>query len=1203
MYLRRLDLSGFKSFPDPTTILFDRGITAVVGPNGCGKTNILDAIRWALGEQRPRLLRGGKMDEVIFSGTRQRPPLNMSEVILVLDNGEGRLPLPYDEVSVARRLFRSGESEYLLNKATCRLKDIHDLFSDTGLGAHSYSVIGQGMIDSLLSENPDDRRFLFEEAAGISKYKSRKKEALNKLKGTEADLLRVQDVRAEVEKRVKELRVQVARAKRHKKLTDKLAASEWIRLIGKYGDCQERIAEINRDSAEATLELEKYQAALTEDESALIELQEQLAAAESAAKEVSDQLANAVNAAHQAEKSLVQQRERRDHLQDTIERLTSEIASRTDNRERFGQNLQEIQQELRELRERQATHEEALQEAERAFDEEEQRLAAVRETKERLSATVSENERKFGELQADLTLRREQIEQWESERSDVEVTLTEARAEAKRYAERHTQLAQEMETTEQTLQQRNARLEQLQDEQSLTRKKFEALTAQVGDIEKSLAGLQAQVSTLEEMVARGGGLGPGTEAVLEARETFPGVVDAWVQRISTNEELTPALEAVLAGVTGALWCDSQETAAAVEEFATRKATGRVGIWDPSLPIPNTPTWDRPPVDDAGFQGWLLDFCQMDAAVRPMAAALLFSVILASTKDAARRIFCHFAGQYPVVSRDGTAFIPPGLIYAGTGETSVTGRVDLLESLKDEIEKQSTKLQSTSEELQSVRDQLSALEDSIHQATGERDETARRVDQLTIEVNRTETLLSESNRRVGEMEGRSTKLTAAITTAQERCTQAETEQTNWQRDRSTLAEELATATNEFSEHETQYRAALNTLNERRMAGIELKGLIERTTQNAQRTEETLEENKTLLTDRTREKERAVAEQEQLTASITQQEAEWTELLAKRDALTEERNAALRRVDEIHEQVTRQEKEVRQQRSRRDEAESTVQEWRVKLSENQVTLEHITRVAAEQFRKSPDDLTRALEEEPGQPLTDDEIIDLKAKIERIGAVNLLALEEYERERERLDFLESQIKDLHEAQVSLNKTINELNRTAGERFLVTFESARLNFQSVFTDLFQGGEADVRLEDPDNPLESPIEIFARPRGKKALGIRHLSGGERALTAIGMLFGLYLVKPSPFCILDEVDAPLDDANTVRFLRLVERFKPSTQFVIITHNKLTMEHADNLYGVTMEHPGVSRVVSVRLNPETERDDTVYAPLRRDEKPVVIIEDE
>jgi len=312
------------------------------------------------------------------------------------------------------------------------------------------------------------------------------------------------------------------------------------------------------------------------------------------------------------------------------------------------------------------------------------------------------------------------------------------------------------------------------------------------------------------------------------------------------------------------------------------------------------------------------------------------------------------------------------------------------------------------------------------------------------------------------------------------------------------------------------------------------------------------------------------------------------------LAEQRNSALVELDKKKEQFATHDKAVRNRRKDRDESEAIQHRWEMKRAEITNTIDRLVNRATERFKKSAENLQIAATNLPADVvISEDDIADLKTKLERIGAVNLLALEEYEREQERLDFLQTQINDLDTAKAALKKTIGELNQTAGERFLATFESARLNFQSVFTDLFQGGEADVRMTDPENPLESPIEIFARPRGKKALGIRHLSGGERALTAIAMLFGLYLVKPSPFCILDEVDAPLDDANTGRFLRLLDRFKSKTQFVIITHNKLTMESADNLYGVTMEQPGVSRLVSVRLNPnQPESEDLFNAPQRK-----------
>jgi chromosome segregation protein len=386
-----------------------------------------------------------------------------------------------------------------------------------------------------------------------------------------------------------------------------------------------------------------------------------------------------------------------------------------------------------------------------------------------------------------------------------------------------------------------------------------------------------------------------------------------------------------------------------------------------------------------------------------------------------------------------------------------------------------------------------------------------------------------------------------------------------------------------------------LNEKRMAGVELAGRIERLTEEIDRTEELLAQNSQTLADRNREKEQSLIEARRLTESIAARETSWSELLAEKDRLSGQRNVELADLDRKKEHFDIREKAVRGRRKERDESEAIQHRWEMQRAEINNTIDRLQQRATERFRKDIETLQQAAAELPPETtISGDDIAELKTKLERIGPVNLLALEEYEREKERLEFLQAQVKDLDSAKAALRKTIGELNQTAGERFLATFESARLNFQNVFTDLFQGGEADVRMTDPENPLESPIEIFARPRGKKALGIRHLSGGERALTAIAMLFGLYLVKPSPFCILDEVDAPLDDANTGRFLRLLNRFKSNTQVVIITHNKLTMESADNLYGVTMEQPGVSRLVSVRLNPDRPEGETLFTLGERNE---------
>lgn len=1204
MYLKRIDISGFKSFPDPTTIVFDRGVTSVVGPNGCGKTNILDAIRWVLGEQRPRLLRGGRMEEVIFSGTRQRPPLNMAEITLLVDNRSGRLPVPYTEVAVSRRLFRSGESEYLINKTQCRLKDVHDLLADTGFGSHSYSVIGQGMIDSLLSDNPEDRRFLFEEAAGISKYKERKKEALNKLKATDNDLVRVNDIRHEVEIRVKDLRVQVFRAKRYKKISDQLTGIEWKQLLGGYRRCEQELAEIKAEYDRTQLELDQHQAELTHAETELEESRRDLNAAEAQAAEISEALNTAVTAAHQAETELVRDRERRDNLAQTIERLTNEIAEQNNNQSRWTVELTDLRRKAEELAQKKQTHETKLREIEAGFQAEDRKLSQIRTAREEVAGHVRDGERRYGQHHADLAYRAEQAEARAAEKAELTARLQQSESEKAELEEglsrdntRKDELAAAMAST-------GNHLATVEAELIVNEKKTAALNEQLTRCEKETSSRQAQADTLSGIVARGEGLGRGTEAILQNKELFDGGVDGWAQRISAPPEMTAALEAALAGAIGALWCETPEVADQVRRYLQENEVGQAFLWDPSLPVPQTSTWERPPVDNEGFRGWLIDHCQIDADIRPMAEVLLFSVMLADTAENARQIFCRFSGEYAVVALDGVAYIPPGLVYSGHGGATVLGRTELLAQLEKDIGADEERLRRLQDEQQNLHSVRAELDTSAHELRREKERLFAELNALELVIGRAQAKYSEVERRVAELSGQLEKVVAGLAEAESRRREAEEGKHEWESSRQELVDRLARAEQELEDQEIRHRAALNVLNEERMAGVELSGQVERLSEEIDRKDELLVQNARDREERSRQKEHSSAEKERLSASITEREALWADLLTEKDRLSEQRNVALRELDKQKEVFTVREKSVRSRRVHRDEAETIRHRSEIRRSESRGKMEQLKQRAGEKFDKNPEDLRAETQQVAAEvKVSPEDIAELKAKLERIGPVNLLALEEYEKEKSRLEFLNAQIGDLHNAKTALNKTINELNQTAGERFLATFESARLNFQSVFTDLFQGGEADVRLADPENPLESPIEIYARPRGKKALGIRHLSGGERALTAIGMLFGLYLVKPSPFCILDEVDAPLDDANTGRFLRLVERFKVKTQFVIITHNKLTMESADNLYGVTMEQPGVSRVVSVRLNPNQPEDEILFLAVRRQETMVSVTDGE
>ena len=1190
MYLKRLDISGFKSFPDPTTVIFNRGITVIVGPNGCGKTNILDALRWVLGEQRPRLLRGGRMEEVIFTGTRQRPPLNMAEVTLIVDNHAGRLALPYTEVSVTRRLFRSGESEYLLNNAACRLKDITGLFADTGMGSHSYSVIGQGMIDSLLSDNPEDRRFLFEEAAGISRYKARKKEALHKLEATEHDLLRVHDVRREVEQRVAALRVQVHRAKRYKRVSDQLAGIEWEQLVSEYRRHERELAAVLEEYNRAANVVASRDAELARTEADLELARLELAAAETQAAELSESLSRAVTAAHEAETELVRDRERRENLQATIDRLTKEIAERTARNGEWIAQSAAMRAQAEDLAVRRQEHEAGLQESERCFSEENDRLGETRAAREALVERLRDGEQAYGRHQADLAYRTELADARANEKGELSNTLTRLELEQgevsttlARVQQRRDDLARELDIV-------NGNLAEAEREIVAAQETEAALAQELGQCEKEVAALQAQVDTLAGVVSRGEGLGQGAEAVLRQRERLTGAVEGWAQRISTPADKKAALEAALAGWLGALWCETPEVAEQVLHLLQQDQRGQAALWDPSLP--RAGSGERAIVTDEGFRGWLVDDCHVEPDMRPMAEALLGSVILADSSQSARRVFCGLEGKYPVVSLDGTAFIPPGLVCAGTGGTSVLGRGHLLVQLRDNLLAKTQRQSELGEAHRAAVARSSDLRRSAGEYAQQRERLSADLGGVEVDLGRAQATAAELERRRVELHRHVEKVDTELVLARKKEQAAVESRRDWEEDRQRLAEQLARAEEHLAEQEVRYRAALNRLNEQRMAGVGLSGRVERLNEDRARTAELLEHNARALADRSRESEDSRAELARLIERIAAHEALWARLLTEKDCLSEQRNAALGVLDGKRELFAAREKDVKARRKERDDADAERHRWEMKRAEVSATVDQAARRAADRFGKSREELRTAAEQlQPERTISDDDIFALKTKLERIGPVNLLALEEYERERERLDFLDAQIGDLDRAKAALRQTISELNHTAGERFMETFGAARLHFQNVFTELFQGGEADVRLAEPENPLESPIEIFARPRGKKPLGILHLSGGERALTAIAMLFGLYLVKPSPFCILDEVDAPLDDANTVRFLRLLERFKGHTQFAVITHNKLTMERGDHLYGVTMEQPGVSRLVSVRLNPNEPEGEDLFLPVR------------
>ncbi|HWO57372.1 MAG TPA: chromosome segregation protein SMC [bacterium] len=1170
MYLKRIELNGFKTFPDLTEVILSPGITSVVGPNGCGKSNLMDAVRWVLGEQRARVLRGGKMEDVIFSGTPQRPGMSAAEVTLIVDNQSGGLPTDFTEVAITRRLDRSGESEYRLNGVPCRLKDIHDLLLDTGMGSHGYAVIQAAMIDAILSENPDERRFLFEEAAGVSKYKVRQKAALRKMEATEQDLLRLTDLKNEVATHVRSLARQKGMAERHRQLRDRWKAVDLALAVREYKRRLEQASALHQAHQQAREESATLSAQVDQLEIEWQALRVALDEAERVAQAAADRLTEATNLLHAHKTESIRWEDRQRHLREDQARLSERRQALTERlaelekrrgvadyeannaraaRELIAERVVKVEQAYREARDAVAAREAALAEVDAEHTRIQHahlRLASQREAWEHRREDVLRRREQLRERRDRQTAL---VAQAQTETDQLTGELEARRAEERALAETHTRLS--------------AQFAEWENEKT-------RLTEESRQRDARLAELRAGRDLVAELIQRGEGLGQAAAQIL-ADPRWAGRVAGWIDRLHPQHDWRHAVEAALAGRIGAIWCDDPATVAELVAHLASGAQGRATILDRSLLAPAD---TRPDIQAPEFSGWLSDKIECDTSDRPWVDALLGHVATAADTDAARRLFQAGQGRYAVVTPDGTLFAAPGIIQAGADSAEpLVGRADRLKDFDERIREAEAALASCEQALAALSarliDQKPALDDAARRLTEMEAEISAR--QLALEA--ASTRLAEYRRRAAELDAEWAQQESLGLTDPATDGASETE---LQTRLAALAAALAEARAALAAAEEKQNQAAAILNQARVEVVESQAKLDAHVTEIRRCEESAAETRLEQESIQARLTEIAAEQETLAANLAGAAARERELQAACDQADSERAATRAEVARRKDAMSGVENRLRELRHTRDDAERKRAQIELELSGLRHDAEQ-TRLRIQETH-GIDPASATIEETAD---SDDDLREkaesLKQQIDRLGPVNPLALEEYQTEKQRWDFLEKQVGDLRSAKQQLQETIDELNRTAGERFMETFNSARAHFQNVFTELFRGGEADVRLTEEGNPLESPIEIYARPRGKKFIGIRQLSGGERALTALALLFGLYLVKPSPFCILDEVDAPLDDANCGRFLRMIDRFKGRTQFIIVTHNKLTMEAADALYGVTMEQPGISKLVSVRLN--------------------------
>jgi len=1178
MYLSKLEIIGFKSFAQKTLLKFDAGMTAIVGPNGCGKTNVVDAIRWALGEQKAGTLRSDVMENVIFNGSRTRKPLGMSEVSLTIENTKGILPTEYQEVTITRRLFRSGESEYLLNKAQCRLRDIIELFMDTGMGANAYSVIELKMIETILSDRTEERRKLFEEAAGVTKYKARRREALRRLDEVANDLSRVDDIVKEVTKSVASLERQAEKAKRHAELSQELRTVEIDLLEREFSLNSGRIQPLAHELQEAesqrdriTNELSKYEALLDVIEREENEIEERLISSERHVKEKSSiiqRTRETIIATEERIRSLAEQKERATNDRDRLEKekieLAERIAALSLAHERTAEDREKLAEEKREKEEIRAKAESVVR-SERA------RLQTARDL---VYSLLNQRNVKSNELSG----RRARIE-------ELERRLGKFEGEYAGLSEKRNSLEEESKKLSNDLDEVSRKISAAESEHHSAQDRQESLKAKIDELQNSSFALQNEIgkkiSKIEfftGLVEQGIGAGEGIQYLLSASgwaSTDPiTVADAF----DTDSEYRAAFESALGEIAYYLIVENSKDAFEAVDVLRHSQKGKATL----IALDRVPALNgEPPALQNGAKS-ALSLARFSDRYRNLFTMLLSEIAIVDSIQAGFDLLDATSGIERCVTLDGEVITRAGFVKGGSKKSTegiLIGKREQIRELEVDVANIKVELDRCDQEIAEANREFEAIDTRSLLASLRELEEARR--SVQVRISQVQYELTRNSEQRESLTNEEAKLKSDLAPIAESLDAIAFEVTEFEREHGAALEESAKMQLVVEEAERLLAEEAQRSTEVQVRFASLVSEVSRIESETRQTERAIDNATQLAEQRTRERDRAEADHRELSAKLE----EFRIMLA---GLEEELTSATGQHAEVAElrkakqaEAHKYREALREERQHHDKTINITHELQMKIQEIEQKLQQISERARDEFEIHQLE-TKTYPEDDTFSFGDarENVRELKQKIKNLGAVNLLAYDEWEQESQRLEFMTTQRRDLSEAQKNLIDMIEEINETATTQFLSTFEKIRHYFQEIFRSLFaEGDECDLQLEEGKDPLEAQIEIVAKPRGKRPHSIELLSGGEKTMTAIALLFAIYLVKPSPFCILDEVDAPLDDSNIDRFLSIIQRFAVDTQFIVVTHNKRTMSAADALYGVTQEEDGVSKIVSVRLKKE------------------------
>lgn len=1179
MYLKRIEIAGFKSFADRTKIEFEEGVTAVIGPNGSGKSNITEAIRWVLGEQSAKSLRGGKMPDIIFAGSESRKQLNIAEVTVVLDNTDNYLPLGFSEVSVTRRYRRTGESDFFINKKACRLKDIQDLFMDSGLGKESFSIISQGKVEAIFASKPEDRRGIFEEAAGVLKYKQRKRKAEQKLFETEDNLSRVQDIIYELEDQLTPLAAQSEAAKEFLALKKELTATDVSLTVAKIKQTRDSWESAKTDFEELSKTVEEKSRFIQQTEQQLGTLREKRGSLDELLETGQQQLLHLSEALKQAEGQKALLSERSKNTQKTSAEYRETLNEQRKKKDDAQANLQEVQTQQADKQTEKVALEEKIQqltnEAEKYKKSPKELLEDLRGTYVELmqeSANVS-NELKYLERQytQETAKNQQSVTRFEALRDQLEELTEQQSAAQTKTKTLEAQLTEEQENYRRLAEEKNAAQQQLQKEQQL-----------MYDMMSQVQQARARQKSLQEIQENYSGFYQGVRSVLQHKEQLSGIVGAVAELIEVPEKYTLAIETALGASAQHIIVENEKDARQGITFLKKQRSGR-GTFLPLTTIKprSLGAHHYQAIKDVdGFLGVASELVSFSENVAPVMQNLLGAIVIARDLDSANLLARQLRYQVRIVSLDGDVMNAGGSMTGGATKQGNRGNLfnqghELAEWTKryEEINQALQAKEAFVRDLQAkVADQTESLETLRTQ--GEQTRLAYQEAQSSEERVATELTRLQKEQSLFSYEAK--ELESFLNDYQVQKETLEFKQVELKTQQDKINQEIQQL-NEESDQLEEKRAGINAELSRLQADY---AVLDERLLYLERQALGFEEQINELTNQIVNLENQLlalssdsSDHEESEESLTQR---LTELATAREHLQEQlavwkemRQSLQQQVDQADSELTEANREQKQLLARQSQADVQKNRYELKLDNALAYLQ-------EEYSLTFEGAEAQADPEIDQQVAQTEVSHLKQAIEKLGPVNLNAIEQYQQVEERYDFLTTQRDDLLSAKEQLFETMDEMDDEVKTRFFTTFQAIREKFNVVFPNMFGGGRAELVLTDPDDLLNTGIEIEAQPPGKKLQSLSLLSGGERALTAIALLFSIIQVRPVPFCVLDEVEAALDEANVARFGRYLSAFQNDTQFIVVTHRKGTMEAADVLYGVTMQESGVSKIISVRL---------------------------